>query len=309
VIVTVTPNPSIDRTLRIRALVPGGLVRAHSATAEAAGKGVNVARVLNQQGQDATAVLPLSKESEAVFASLLRGATPIEPVEIRGAVRVNVSLVDDEGVVTKVNEPGPILDAGEVEALLDRVTSVASGATWVVGSGSLPPGAPADLYVRLAAAAPAGVRVAVDADGDALRACLGHALALIKPNHQELESLIGRRLPTLGEVQAACDDVIRGGIEAVLVSLGPDGALLVDRSGAWHAEARIDDVINTVGAGDALLAGFLAGGGGPDGLVAAVAWSVAACRSPGTAVRPVRPMDFEAVVVQPEPVSARALAA
>ncbi len=298
-IVTVTPNPSIDRTLRIRALVPGGLVRAHSATAEAAGKGVNVARVLNQQGQDATAVLPLSKESEAVFASLLRGATPIEPVEIRGAVRVNVSLVDDEGVVTKVNEPGPILDAGEVEALLDRVTSVASGATWVVGSGSLPPGAPADLYVR----------VAVDADGDALRACLGHALALIKPNHQELETLIGRRLPTLGEVQAACDEVIRGGIVAVLVSLGPDGALLVDRSGAWHAEARIDDVINTVGAGDALLAGFLAGGGGPDGLVAAVAWSVAACRSPGTAVRPVRPMDFEAVVVQPEPVSARALAA
>ena len=93
-IVTVTANPSIDRTLRIPALLPGGLVRARSATAEAAGKGVNVARLLTQQGEAATAVLPLSRESAAVYEGLLRGATPIDVVEIRGPVRVNISLVD-----------------------------------------------------------------------------------------------------------------------------------------------------------------------------------------------------------------------
>jgi 1-phosphofructokinase len=85
--------------------------------------------------------------------------------------------------------------------------------------------------------------------------------------------------------------------------------VLLDRSGEFHAEARIDEVVNTVGAGDALLAGFLASGGRRDGLATAVAWSVAACRSPGTQVRHVRPADFDAVIVHDAAVAARQLAA
>jgi 1-phosphofructokinase len=309
VIVTVTPNPSVDRTLRIPPLVRGGLVRAMAATSEAGGKGINVARVLAMQGHPAIAVVPLSSASSAVFISLLGTSTPIEAVAIRGEIRVNVSLVEADGTVTKVNEPGPTLDHGEVDALLERTAAVAAGASWVVGSGSLPPGTPADFYPRLADALPSGVRMAVDADGDALRACLGRRLALIKPNHHELETLVGRRLPTLGDVVAAGREVVGRGVEAVLVSLGPDGAVLVDRSGESHAEARIDEVINTVGAGDALLAGFLASGGRRDGLATAVAWSVAACRSPGTQVRHVRPEDFDAVIVHDAAAAARQLAA
>ncbi len=98
------------------------------------------------------------------------------------------------------------------------------------------------------------------------------------------------------------------GIGSILVSLREDGALLVDGRGAVHAEARVADVANTVGAGDALLAGFLAAGDGPDALASAVAWSVAACRSAGTAVRPVRATDVEAVVVHPGVAASRALA-
>jgi 1-phosphofructokinase len=309
VIVSVTPNPSIDRTLRIPRLVPGGLVRAASVTAEAGGKGVNVSRLLAMHGHSTVAVVPLSESSLAVFRSLLRDATPIEPSPIAGEIRVNISLVEADGKVTKVNEPGPTVNPGEVEMLLDRTRELATDADWLIGSGSLPPGAPADFYVRLARDLPHGLRLAVDADGDALRACVGQRLALLKPNHAELERVAGRALPTLGEVIDAAHELVEAGAESVLVSLGPDGALLVDRGGATHAEARIDDVANTVGAGDALLAGFVAAGGRRDALAAAVAWSIAACRSHGTAVRPVAPRDFAAVVVHDGAIGDRQLAA
>ena len=308
-IVTVTPNPSIDRTLRVPPIVRGGVHRAASATAEAGGKGINVARALVTEGHAAQAIAPLSATSAVAMRALLGLTPPLHAVPIAGAIRVNVSLVEDDGTVTKVNEPGPPLSDVETEALLATVAAIGSGATWVVGCGSLPPSVAADFYARLARRVPSGVRVAVDADGAALQACRGQRLALIKPNLRELEGLVDRSLPTLGDVVAAAGDLVAGGIDAVLVSLGQDGAVLVDRDGASHAEAHVEDVVNTVGAGDALLAGFLAGGGRRDALVGAVAWSVAACRSPGTQMRRVERADVDAVTVHDAPDPARRLAA
>jgi 1-phosphofructokinase len=309
VIVTVTPNPSIDRTLRIPPLIRGGVQRASSATAEAGGKGVNVSRALASERHATIAILPLSATSGALFSSLLGGTAPLEAVAVSGEIRTNVSLVEEDGTVTKVNEPGPTLLDREVEALLERTTRLAAKAAWVAGCGSLPPGVPADFYARLAGRMPATVRVAVDADGPTLRASLDHAPALIKPNHAELEELIGRSLPTLGDVVDAADELLGGGLGGVLVSLGADGAVFVDRAGATHVEAKLDDILNPVGAGDALLAGFLAGGGSHAALRSAVAWSVAACRSPGTQMRPVTQADVDAVVVHPRPLPQRQLAA
>jgi 1-phosphofructokinase len=296
-IVTLTPNPSIDRTLRIPPLERGAMIRASSATAEAGGKGINVSRALATERVETLAIVPLSESSAALLTGLLGSGTPLEPVTIIGDVRVNISLVEADGTVTKVNEPGPPLRDVDVNAVLDRTAEFGERATWVVGCGSLPPGAPVDLYARIGARLPDRVPLAVDADGPALKACVGGSIALLKPNRRELEGLVDRELATLGAVVDAATSLVDGGVRTVLVSLGRDGALVVDKTGAIHGEGPIDDAINAVGAGDALLAGFLAGGGTPAALSAAIAWSVAACRSPGTRMRPVRAEDCDAVIV------------
>jgi len=306
VIVTVTPNPSIDRTIQIDRLDRGRMIRARAATSEAAGKGLNVSLALATEGVDTSAVLPLAADSATVYLRLLADAVPITAVPIKGAARVNVSLVEPDGTVTKVNEPGPQLGPDDVEAILAAASAVA-GSGWVVGCGSLPPGAPVDFYARLIALGSEDRRIAVDTSGEALGAAVCARAALVKPNTAELAELVGRPLATIGDVIAAARELIERGAHAVLVSLGPDGALLVDARTASHAEASIDDVVNTVGAGDALLAGFLAAGGGSDALGNAIAWSVAAIRSPGTRMRPVTAADRGAVIVHARIDSSRRL--
>jgi 1-phosphofructokinase family hexose kinase len=297
VIVTVTPNPSIDRTIEIDRLERGGLIRAREATSEAAGKGLNVSRALHGQGQDTLAVLPVAGESAATYLELLADEVPSALVPVPGYVRVNISLVEPDGTVTKVNEPGPTLDTAGVEAILAAVAG-APPAGWIVGCGSLPPGAPTDFYARLATLGSADRRVAVDSSGAALLRAVGGGVALVKPNASELAGIAGHALATLGEAADAACELVGRGVGATLVSLGRDGALYVDTAGAVsHAEAVIDDAVNAVGAGDALLAGFLAAGADTAALPEAIAWSVAAVRSPGTRMRDVTRADRESVVV------------
>ena len=295
-IVTVTPNPSIDRTIRLDRLVPGGLNRAHSATSEAAGKGVNVSYALATEGVKTIAVLPLASQSAVQYLGLLADAVPVAAVPIAGAMRVNVSIIESDGTVTKVNEPGPPLAANDADAIVNAAAS-ASRAGWIVGCGSLPPGAPRDFYGRLAQLATSDRRVAIDSSGDALTAAIASGIALVKPNREELQELARRPIVMLGEVIEAARDLIAQGCGAVLVSLGADGAVYVDAATAAHAEARVPDATNPVGAGDALLAGFLAAGARVEALPVAVAWAVAAVRSRGTRMRAVTEADRAAVVV------------
>ena len=306
-IVTVTPNPSIDRTIHIDRLERGKMIRARAAASEAAGKGLNVSLALATEGIDTTAVLPLAADSATVYLGLLADAVPITVVPVKGATRVNVSLVEPDGTVTKVNEPGPRLEPEDVDAILAAASAIL-GSGWIVGCGSLPPGASQDFYARLvASAAPHGRRVAIDTSGGALGAAVCAGATLIKPNGAELEELVKRPLATVGDVVTAARELIARGCGAVLVSLGPDGAVFVDADTTAHAEASVDGVVNTVGAGDALLAGFLAAGGEADALSVAVAWSVAAIRSAGTRMRPVAKADRAAVIVHQRVDSARRL--
>jgi 1-phosphofructokinase len=317
VIVTVTPNPSIDRTLEVPAVRRGEVIRVRTASSEAGGKGINVSRALATMGIATSAIAPGSAATKARLRDLLGGSIVLRTVDIEGDIRTNLSLVEPDGTVTKVNEPGPTLDEATAARLLDDIVAAAleildadragSGPApaegrserWIVASGSLPPGLPDGFYAELAARMPDDVRVAVDADRSVLRAVVGRRVALLKPNHVELEELMGRSLATLGDVADAAAELVATGADTVLVSLGSDGALVADKDGACHAEASIDDVANPVGAGDALLAGFVAAGARRSALPAAIAWSVAACRASGTRMPPVTPRDEAAVVLRP----------
>jgi 1-phosphofructokinase len=299
VIVTLTPNPSVDRTVEVATLVRGAVLRARSSHVDPGGKGVNVARALAANGRKTCAVLPAGGwEGEQLAALLGPDDVPVVLVPVAGAVRANVSVVEPDGTVTKLNEPGPALSAAEVEAVTVATVAAAAGAEWVAVSGSLPPGAPVDFYARLVERLrPAGVRVAVDSSGAPLVAALGARPDLVKPNREELAEATGRGIATLGEAVAAAEELRRRGPRTVLASLGADGALLVDQAGVVHGEARVPRPRSAVGAGDALLAGFLAAGGsGPDALTEALAWGAAAAGLPGS--RMPEPADLDRAAVR-----------
>nr|CTQ89562.1 1-phosphofructokinase (EC 2.7.1.56) [Kibdelosporangium sp. MJ126-NF4] len=285
VIVTVTANPSIDRTVEVGALVRGGLHRATAVHVQPGGKGINVARALVCNGIKARAVVPAGgAEGEQLISLLSDYSIDVVRVRTLGPVRMNVSVIEPDATVTKLNEPGARLTDDEVTALADAVINASHNATSVILAGSLPPGVHDDFYASLIARlSKEDIRVVVDTSGPALRAAVAAGPALVKPNHHELEEAVRRPLLTLGDVVDAARELRSLGAQAVLASLGSDGAVLVDEDDAWHAEAPVVLARSSVGAGDAMLAGFLtAGGKGRAALVSAVAWGAAAVSLPGS---------------------------
>ncbi|MDP9831212.1 1-phosphofructokinase [Kineosporia succinea] len=259
-IITLTPNPSLDKTLQIPRLERGAVVRASGGRVDAGGKGVNVSRALAAHGLASTAVLPLGGAAGARLAELLDLAgVPARVVTVAGEPRVNVTVAEPDGVTTKINEPGPALSLSEVSEMVDAVVGLVSPGTWVAGCGSLPSGVPdsfyADLVPRLR---DLGAHVVVDTSGPALRAVLAAGPDLVKPNLEELVEAVGRPLSTLGDVVSAARELLERGISTVLASLGADGAVLVSSGVCLYGTARVSRPLSTVGAGDALLAGYLA---------------------------------------------------
>lgn len=298
-IVTVTPNPSFDRTLQTGSFEIGLVNRATAVTVEGSGKGINVSRALALSGVASTCVFPSNPGDADRMESLSDHVDGFvwHPVNTGTSVRTNVTVIDDAGRTTKVNEPGDTFDDAQQGQLLSAVAEVAANADWLVGCGSLPPGISTDFYRSLAEQGQkAGVRMAIDASGAALKAAVDGNASLIKPNRDELADVIGRELETLGDVVDAAAEVRAGGVGGVVVSLGSSGAVLIDETGVVHGVAPTNDVKNTVGAGDGFLAGFLAGGGvGPDALASALSFGRAAVRSASTAFDPATDEDRAAV--------------
>jgi 1-phosphofructokinase family hexose kinase len=288
-IITLTPNPSLDRTVSITDLQRGQVHRATASRLDPGGKGVNISRALTAHKAATLAVLPAGGPQGHLLAELLADAgIAVAIVPIGGSIRVNLALVEPDGTTTKINEPGPLLSGSEFEALLaGAVDTLTEQPSWLVGSGSLPPGVEDDLYAGLVhRCRDAGVRVAIDASGAPLRHAVAAGPDLIKPNLQELEELVGHSLDTLGDVLAAALDLVTHGVATVVVSLGGQGALLASPSVCAHAVAPVSSPLSTVGAGDALLAGYLyATGNGStalDALRTGVTWGAAAVSLPGS---------------------------
>ena len=294
-ITTLTPNPSIDRTMLVENLLLGEVNRAVSSRIDPGGKGVNVARALTRNGHPARAVLPLGGPDGELLASLLQNTgVPFDAVPIAGTIRTNMTIVDLTGATTKVNEPGPELSRNEVSRLANAVGR-ASGL--VVLCGSLPPGTHDSFLAEIIAGYPG--RVAVDTSGAPLAAAVTAKPWLIKPNREELAELTGRELPTLQAVVDAARELLANGVGVVVVSLGADGALWVDPDVIHHARATVTEPRSTVGPGDCLLAGILSalttGSDPATALSRGVAWGAAAVGLPGSAVP--GPTDVTAVAV------------
>ena len=321
-IVTLTANPSLDRTVALPGpLLRGEVQRAISVRQESGGKGVNVSRALVASGLKTVAVLP-GAEADPVLAGLRETDVPFAALPIDEPLRSNVALTEPGGVTTKINEPGPVLSADQQEALIGLLLDHARGAAWVVLAGSLPPGVPADFYatvtrrLRSLFDGEAAPRVAVDSSGEPLAAAVSGDSSgkpdLLKPNAEELVELAAaagfatnksaEELEADPEAAAAAATaVVRSGVGAVLATLGSKGAVLVTADGAWLATHPPVKAVSTVGAGDSSLAGYLLassqGAAPADCLRQAVAHGAAAASLPGSTVPAVHQTTPDAVTI------------
>lgn len=328
-ILTLTPNPSLDKTVELdSALIPGTVQRAVGTSAEPGGKGVNISRALAAAGQSALAVLP-GDDADPVLAALTELAVPHRGLRVGQTLRTNITVTDPAGTTTKINEPGPPFDPALTEALITLTVDSSPGASWAALAGSLPPGAPTDFYAQvitrlrdhLGTAAP---RIAVDSSGPALAAAVAVKPDLIKPNADELlelvETLTGRA-PTIHHAPVTADELERHpaevlslvravqhfGVQAALVTLGAHGALLVppaeDDSPVLQAGGPALVARSTVGAGDASLAGYLLATAldrpAVDAMRQAAAHGRAAAALPGSVMPTPEDLELDVIVVNP----------
>lgn len=309
-IITLTANPSHDRTVVLtETLQRGAVMRAASVTSQAGGKGVNISRASVSAGVPTLALLP-APEDDPFVLELLAAGIDCRPVTQEGDLRVNITISEPDGTTTKLNSPGPEMTPLTRLAISETLQLRAGDGDWVVLAGSLPPGAPVEWYADLVTAlAGTGARVAVDTSDAPLTALLDrlHVAAphLVKPNGHELASFTGHDGDALEAdpvaAAGAARDLVARGVEAVLVTLGGRGAVLVDAAGAWHASAPPTTVVSTVGAGDSSLFGYLLaaieGRGPADRLALAVAYGSAAAGLPGTTIPEPQHVDATQVTV------------
>ncbi len=328
-IVTVTPAPALDRTYSATEFLFDRVNRATSSEVEASGKGVNVARALTLAGVETVAVLPLGGPEGRQLAELLDAdSVAYLAVPTNIPTRTNTTLAIAGQHTTKVNAPSPALPAAVWDDLVAAVGELLARypGAFMVCSGSVPAGAD-ELPARLVEVARrSGARSAIDSSGAALALAVGARPDLVAPNHLELAELLGvdpgtldpsgawlaGRGPGTGElplVESAASWALELAVRtsgAVLVTLGASGALYVDSQQSWHAAASRIVPVNTVGAGDALLAGFLSVAAAPSSaaldipaaLATAVAWGTAACAMSGTSGDVARGADISAVTVR-----------
>ncbi|MDE2576831.1 MAG: 1-phosphofructokinase family hexose kinase [Rhodospirillales bacterium] len=277
-IVTLTLNPAIDLASTAPAVRPLHKIRTTGEHVDPGGGGINVARVVHALGGESLAVLAAGGATGRFLTELLDEAgVPYRAVPIAGRTRVSITVrAADTGLGYRFVPEGPVLSEPEWRVSLAALDEAEGG--FVVASGSLPQGVPAEAYAIAARAAAArGRHFVLDSSGEALRAALGAGIALMKPSLGELESLVGRTLPDADSQAAEALALVRAGAARMIaVSLGAAGAILATPAGVLRRPALTAAVHSAVGAGDAFLAAMvlaLARGAAP---AEALDWGIAA---------------------------------
>lgn len=256
-IVTVTMNPAIDKTVEIKKLLPGDLNRIQKVEYDAGGKGINVSKTIHELGGESVAVGFLGGNAGKTIENVLkeRGIS-CDFVWVDGETRTNTKVFEENGNVTELNEPGAVPTGEQMEKLMEKLLGYASKDTLFVLAGSIPKGSENTIYgdmIRLLHEK--GAKTLLDADGELLKNALPQGPDIIKPNRAELEEYAG--LPhnaAKQELFNAARELVKQGVETVAVSMGKEGALLIQGKLQAQCPALSVKAHSTVGAGDAMVA-------------------------------------------------------
>jgi 1-phosphofructokinase family hexose kinase len=290
-IVTVTLNAAVDRTLLVPNFQLGQRHRASSGFLSAGGKGINVARALKRLGVPVVCTgLAGGRNGTMLVEELTQEGILNDFVRIRGESRTSTAVLDPtSNAYTEINEWGPEVAEDELEMLREKLVYLGQGAEFVVFAGSLPRGVDSDFYAETIRDAGKHHHLAViDADGEALRFGVGAEPYLVSPNVREAEEMVGHEFVDEEDLASALDEIAELGARNVLIT-GKDGchALLREDRTELRLRARAPHLepISTIGAGDSLLAGFLAARAGgrsfEDAVRSAVACGAASVLEPG----------------------------
>lgn len=261
-ILSLTLNPSVDRTVFVDGLDLHESNRVVRTETDAGGKGLNLSRVAKECGASTCALAFLGGDTAELIRSVMaREGVRLEEVAVRGHTRLNVSIEDGSGSPpTVLNERGPQIGPEEWSLLRMRFDELVAAASWVAIGGSIPPGVDPMVYGELVDAAKrAGAQVLVDADGEALQKAIEHRPDLVKPNQEEVSRLFGRPILGIEAALAAAGELHERGIRHALVSMGSEGVVYTGEAGKWIGAPPKIQPCSTIGSGDSLLGGFLAG--------------------------------------------------
>ena len=266
-ITVVCISPSLDRTIELPALTVGGTNRAQRIQTVAGGKGVNVAMAVRQMGEAVRLIVCRhEKGAQALFEALEQADVSVQAVDVPGELRVNLKLMDmQSGVTTEINASAQEIPKDALAALEEAAVCAARQSSWLVLTGSIPKGNDPAVYARILARvkreAPA-CKTALDVEGEAFSLGVMEKPDLVKPNRHELELHAGKPLITLEDVQSTAKTLVDAGVGTVLVSMDKDGCMLVEGEETLLAQAICVPVVTTVGAGDAMLSGYICAGNG-----------------------------------------------
>lgn len=264
-ILTVTLNAAIDRTVAVPNFRLAHRHRAVESRTVAGGKGINVARALRLLGRPVIAAgFAGGPTGNRVLEQLRREAILTDFTWIAGETRINMAVIDPtSGEQTEINERGPAVSPEEVERFVERLGYLAAGARFCVLAGTLPPGAGEDLYARLVRdLRAAGVPTILDSEGEPMLAGLRAGASVVTPNQREAEELVGQEFADREDFVEGVRELVRlGAGEAAITQ--PDGCIAVVGNGAerrvLEARTKALEPVSTVGSGDAFLAGYVAG--------------------------------------------------
>jgi 1-phosphofructokinase len=256
-IVTMTLNPAIDKTVELDQLKVGELNRLTKVRSDAGGKGINVSKTIHALGGTTTACGFLGKENSRIFEKCFKEYSIIDGFTyIDGETRTNLKIMEPGGKLTEINEPGFTVDEVQQQSLINLTKKYMEPGSLFVLSGSLPKGIRKDFYrIMTAKILAMGGEVFVDADGESFAQALEAAPTIIKPNTMELMQYFGlNHEPEEIEMIELGKKLLAKGPEMVCISQGGDGALLLTENKVYKAEPLKVEVHSTVGAGDAMVA-------------------------------------------------------